>query len=241
MKFLKVLSTISALSLGLLALDSHRANADGIFRPTTFKVTFYQIGLRDSVTGTLNPILNNPNGVEVDLSSPGKSLALASGERPSSGQFDQLYVLIENSFNVSGTDGNGCYIRSGSSAIHSGGTTAIVTSNSALSGEGTSIHMDYGSPGNYGPYTPDIMSSVNGNAVTNLKEYLVSSSNPTPNGGGTINRYLYLGDIPSVSIDSTSKGSVIYTIDTSRAGRISGSCGGFSFGNVKFNMSVLQN
>ena len=241
MKFLKFATTSSMLSLALFSLGASKAVADGIFRPDTFKVTFYEIGLRDSSSGTLNPILDESSGVEVDLSNAGQSLSLASGKTPASGQWDQLYVLIKNSFKVSGGDGTGCYIQDGASAIHSNGTTAIVTSNSSQSGEGTSIHNDYGTPGDYGPYSPSITSSVNGSAVSNLKEYLVSSTNPSPNGGGTINRYLYIGDITPVTISSSSGGSVIYTIDTSQAAEISGSCGGFSFGNLTFNMSVTQN
>ena len=240
MKIIRQFTSAVLLGIGALSIDPSSAFADGIFRPSKFKVTFYQIGLRQSSTGVLNPILDSGTGVEVDLSNPGDSLSLASGKEPRDGKWDQIYALVSNRIKVAGTDGNGCFIRSGAAAAFTNGTSAIVTANAAQSGEATTISEDYGTPGDFGPYTPSITSSVNGTSTSDLKEYLVSSTNPTPNGGGSINRFLYIGSISPVTINSGSRGSVIYTIDTSQAGQISGNCGGYSYGNLQFNMSIQQ-
>lgn len=240
MKFLKLITAASVCAFSALPLCTTKASADGIFRPDTFKVTFYQIGFRNSTTGTLNPVLNSSSGVEADLSNAGSSLSLASSQTPSEGNWDQIYALIKNSIKVSGTDGNGCFIKDGASAIADDGT-AIVTTNSSESGEGTTTSMFYDGAGDFGPYSPDIASSVNGSAVTDLKEYLVSDSNPTPSGGGTINRFLYIGNITPITISDGSSGTIIYTIDTSEAGEMHDNCSKYSFGNLNFNMSVIQN
>jgi hypothetical protein len=212
------------------------ARADGIFRPTAFKVTFYEIGLRNSVTGARNPIFQSNSGTQVDLSQP-STLTLISGSRPTNGTWDQAYALFSNSIILGGTDGNGCFIQSGATDTDNDGTFEIVTNNAALSGLATTTESSFG--GSLGPGTPSVTSAVNGSAVTNLESYLVSSSNPTPGGGGSINRFLFIGTIGNpVTITDQSTGTVTYIIDTSRALETSGGCTRVSYSNTGFNISI---
>ena len=212
------------------------AYADGIFRPSSFKVTFYEIGFRDSVTGNRTAIFQNSSGTQVDLSQP-TTLSLITGVRPQNGTYDQGYALISNSIVLAGTDGNGCYIRAGATASSSNGTFAIVTNNAALRGEGTTTETSWN--GSLGPVTPTVTSTVNGSAVSSLSNYLVSSTNPTPNGGGTINRFLFLGALAKpVIISDSNSGTVTYTVDTSRALEIGLGCGAVFYTGTKFNISV---
>lgn len=229
----------SLTALASLALLSGAPSlADGIFRPTAFKVTFYEIGLRDSASGTRNPVFQNASGIQADLSSA-KTLDLASGVTPSAGTWDQLYALVGNTIVLGGGDGTGCFIRSGASDTDTDGTFEIVTNNAALSGEGTTIEPSFG--GSLGPNTPAVTTNVNGSAVTGFTQYLVSSSNPLPGGGGTIDRFLFVGTLGSpVTIKDKVKGTIIYTVDTSQALQITGGCGSVNYANTKFNMSVEQ-
>jgi hypothetical protein len=208
------------------------------FRPSVFKVTFYEIGLRDSTTGERNPVFQNPSGTQVDLSNA-TTLNLISGSRPQSGTWDQLYVLIGNSLTLAGTDGNGCFIQAGATDTDTDGTFEIVTNNPALSGQGTTTESSFG--GSFGPNTPAVATSVNGTAVTSLRQYLVSSTNPVPGGGGTINRFLFIGNLgAAVTTTDSNTGTISYSVDASQALDIAAGCASVNYANTKFNMSVQQ-
>jgi hypothetical protein len=223
----------SLLAIGI----SSTAKADGIFRPTSFKVTFYEIGLRNSSTGARNPIFQSNDGRQVNLSNPA-TINLANGGRPQSGSWDQAYALFSNTIGLAGTDGAGCYIRGGASDTDSDGSWEIVTNNAALSGEATTTETSFGF-GFLGPGTPAVASSVNGTAVNNLRSYLVSSTNPIPGGGGAIDRFLFIGTLASpVTITDSNSGTINYTVNTSRALETSGGCASVSYSNTTFNISI---
>jgi len=226
------------------AVHPATARADGIFRPSTFKITFYEIGIRNSSTGALLPVFKESNGIEYDLSSPNVTFNPPSNFSLVPGSYDQLYVLTSNVLKISGNDGT-CFITGGASQTQNDGDWAVVQTGNAGAGEATITENGFNSGGVYdlGPVTPAVSAAVNGTATSTLAQYLVSSSNPVPGGGGTVNRFLFIGGLAnSINLDaSTTTKTVGITIDTSQSGRITGNCAVYRFSLTKFALTIKDN
>jgi hypothetical protein len=224
-----------------LLLFAPTAYADGIITPSTFKIKFYETGLRKSATGETSPIFQSTSGIEIDLSSP-ETYSLATAVRPTADTWDQGYALTSNSVVIAGNDTSGCYIQAGATDADTDGTYEVVTNNAALSGMATITENEFGIDGNaFGPANAAVTATVNGIAATTLTVSLVSSSNLTPGGGGTVNRWMFLGTLADpVEITSNNSGTIIYTIDTSESMQIINTCSSVDFVNTKFNISIEQ-
>ena len=174
MKFSKIITAFIATSSILFPLN---ANADGIFKPTKLALDFYEIGLRDSTTGNLLSIFKNSAGVTIDLVSGDGEEALAEGvSLSSSGVYDQMYILTSNAPVVSGTDGNGCYIKAGNYTDNDASWSAA-TSNISEAGEATLKEMGFnGSNSDYGPDTPAVTTSFNSLQSDNKASIRLSAS-----------------------------------------------------------------
>lgn len=239
MKFSKIITALIASSSFLFPIN---ANADGTFKPTKLALDFYEIGLRDTTTGNLLPIFKNDAGVNIDLVSGDGEEALAEGvSLSSSGVYDQMYVLTSNAPVVSGTDGNGCYIKAGNYTDNDA-SWAAATSNISEAGEATLKEMGFdGSNSNYGPSTPAVTTSFNGTKTTSLDLYLVNDVNTFPGTGGVFNRYLFVGNL-TTSVDLTDvKDKVAWVnVDTTNSSVLTGSCTVYGWNNTKFGLSIQE-
>lgn len=216
------------------------AYADGTFRPTSFKVTFFEVGVQNSATGSRSPIFKNDSGEELDIANPG-ALGFSRLTKPSNGTYDQIYVLVSNSVKINGTDGTGCFTRAGASSAVTTGQYLVTTNNAALRGEATTTETGFGAIGQNGPYTPRLIGSLNG-AVTLLTLGLVSSTNPVVGGGGVINRYLYTGNIGNTyKVTDGTTGSIAFHFDTSNGVTFQGGCSNSTHGLLGVDLTISTN
>jgi len=235
-------STKNLLSLlTLTAVNAFSpAYADGTFRPTSFKVTFFEVGVQNSATGSRSPIFRNNSGEELNIANPG-ALGFSSLTKPSNGTYDQIYVLVSNSIKINGTDGTGCFTLSGASSGATNGQFSVTTSTEALRGEATTTETGFGAVGQNGPATPLLIGSLNG-AVTSVSIGLVSSTNPVIGGGGVINRYLYTGNIGNTyRVTDSTTGSIAFHFDTSNGVTFQGGCSKATYGQLRVNLTITTN
>ena len=239
MKFSKIIAAFLASSTFLFTCN---VKADGTFKPTKLALDFYEIGLRDSTTGELLSIFKNSEGVNIDLVSGAGEETLAEGvSLPKSGVYDQMYVLTSNAPVVSGTDGNGCYIKAGNYTDNDA-SWAAATSNISEAGEATLKEMGFdGSNTDYGPSNPAVTTYFNGTKTTNLVLYLVNNVNRLPGTGGIFNRYLFVGNL-ATSVDLTDvKDKIAWiNVDTSNSSVLASSCTVYGWNNTKFGLSIQE-
>lgn len=230
--------------LSLLAVTAASAltpvYADGTFRPTNFKVTFYEVGVQNSSSGSRSPIFQNTSGEELDIANAGTQL-FSRLTKPANGTYDQIYVLVNNSVKINGADGTGCFTRGGATSAVTSGEYAVTTNNAALRGEATTTETGFGGVGENGPVTPRLIGSING-SVRTVTLGLVSSTNPVIGGGGTINRYLYTGDIgKTYRITDSTTGTIAFHFDTSSGVTFQGTCARSTYGLLSVNLAIETN
>ena len=97
----------------------------------------------------------------------------------------------------------------------------------------------------YASTNPAVTTTLNGIQTTNLALYLVNKDTKTPGLGGTINGYLFLGNLANeISLDSTKEGTLWVDIDSSEAIEVNngkvGGCNTMNWQNTKFGLSVEQ-
>ena len=247
----------------LSSLYSLSALADGRFSPSTFRVTFYEIGFVDPNTGLKFEILNSTSGTEIDFSTPGSASVLADNIRPPGrGTYTHAYAVISNRYKLAGNDGTGCYLSSGNYTVGIVGSdwgyaSTTTNSSSAATAANPAVLWEntYGlitntdpnlPPGAFGPENPNVTASVNNN-VASLVTYLTTASQPTStNISGartTRERVYFLGSLSQpITIDSSSGGNIAFTISASNSGQLSNGCTRFSLGgNIAFGMNVTTN
>ena len=206
---LKTASFLSLISLGFLysrpALSDTYVYGSNSTRPDSLKVTFYQLGIANSDFTKVFSVLNNPSGVEVDISDQNSVNNMASGVQPIIGTYTHLYAVIKNTYKMKGSS-NGCYTKNTSvnqaNAVFDAadskknGTTfctnctfdgwSAATSNSSEFGEASLREQTFcaandGEPDcedGYGPVIPSTNLTVGGNEVLSAKMYITNSSNP---------------------------------------------------------------
>ena len=170
-KLSKLIAT-SALFFGVSSTLETIANQI----PTRLSITLYELGFRDSTSGNLNPVFKDLSGnTMIDLVEyKGKPTNLTNGLRaPSDGTFDQLYFITSNNPLVSGNNGSGCYIKQGTYSYNDGVIVGAATTDSDLaatvSNPASITETGFsGSDDNYGPVTPVVTASVNGNSSTSI-------------------------------------------------------------------------
>ena len=92
--------------------------------------------------------------------------------------------------------------------------------------------------------TPAVTTSLNGTATSNLLLYLVNKDTKTPGLGGTINGYLFLGDLAnSINLDSSKEGTLWLEVDSSKALEADNAsdgteCDNMNWQNTKFGLSI---
>jgi hypothetical protein len=259
----KRISFLALAGTVLSNLFALKAIADGAFSPSTFRVTFYEIGFIDPSTGEKFEILNSASGAEIDFSNPGSANVLADNIRPPArGTYTHGYAIISNRYKLAGNDGTGCFISSGAQTIAINGASlgyastttiaanAATAANPAVLWENTYGLITNDNPnlpaGAFGPVTPNITASVNNN-VSSLEAHLTTASQPTntnnPGARTTRERTLFLGSLPqAVTIDSSSGGNISFTISATNSGLLYGGCTAFRFnGNIAFGMVVTTN
>ena len=244
--------TTAALSITLLSVTNIAfADNDLQFRPEKLETKFYEIGFRNSSSKKLVSVFANSEGIPINLATQGGLNTLASGMGlTDSGTFDQMYVLVSNTVSVSGTAYSGCFIKSGNTS-YSNGDFNIGTNNSALAGTnnltetGFNGVYDVNNDSTYASTNPAVTTTLNGVQTTNLALYLVDKDRKDPRLGGTINGYLFLGDLATpISLDSAKEGTLWVDIDSSEAIEVNngkvGGCNTMNWQNTKFGLSVEQ-
>lgn len=231
------------------------ALADGVFRPTSFVVRFYKMGFVNTNTGSVFEILDSSNGVDVDLANPGNLNVLANNVRAVvPGSYNAVYSVIRNVYQLSGLDGNGCFVAAGNftvGTVAGGWGYAAATNNPALAASPSNpaqlTENQFGgfpAPGSFGPVNPRVTASANNNVAT-LQSYLTTAANPTNIniGGGlaTRERNLFIGTLPNgtVEITPSSRGRITFTVGTNNSGELAGGCQRFNFSNnIQWGMFV---
>ena len=204
------LKTISTLSFSLCLMNSSPVKSDIQYgsnstRPDSLKVTFYEVGLTDSSFTKVFSVLDNPSGVEADISDANSVNNLATGIKPTAGTYTHFYAVISNTYKVKGSS-NGCYTKSTSvdmaDAVFNASTStdngsiwcnnctfdawSAATSNIAEFGEAILTEQAFGVDSNgerngtdgFGPATPSTDISVGGVEVKSMNIYLTNSSAP---------------------------------------------------------------
>lgn len=247
--FLKITATIIGLSF-LSSINSSLAS-DLYFRPTKLEAKFYELGFRNSTTGELAAVFSDSSGTSINIATEDDINTLSSGlTLNNSGTFDQLYFIISNTVSVEGEPVSGCYIKS-TDVSYNDGDFRIGTNNSALAGTANITETGFGmneyDKDDSDSYTtiPAVTTSINGTATSNLILYLVNKDTKTPGLGGTINAYLFVGDLEtSINLDSSKSGTLWIDVDASQAMELdngnNGDCDNMSWQNTKFGLSVEQ-
>ena len=241
----------TALGFSLLSISNPvLADNDLQFRPTKLLAKFYEIGFRNSTSGEFATVFANSSGTDIDLATDGGLNTLSSGMSLSnSGTFDQMYILVSNTVSVSGNPFSGCYVKT-VDVSYTNGDFNIGTTNSALAGTANLTETGFSGVAdmsNLNSYktNPAVTTTLNGTQTSNLDLYLVNKDTKTPGLGGTINSYLFLGDLAnSIDLDSTKEGTLWVDVDSSEAievnnGKI-GTCNTMNWQNTKFGLSVEQ-
>ena len=242
----------TAVGCSCLAFNCAAFAADVSFRPSKLEAVFYEIGFRNSNSGKFVSVFANSSGVAIDLATEGGLNTLSSGLSLSdSGTFDQMYVLISNTVSVSGEPVTGCFIKSGDFPYNDGDFN-IGSTNSVLAGTANLTETGFGMQDanmnvlNSYKTDPAVTTSLNGASTSNLVLYLVNKDTKTPGLGGTINGYLFLGDLASsISLDSSKEGTLWVEVDSSEAMEADNAsegaeCDNMNWQNTKFGLSVEQ-
>jgi len=251
--FKQILKRVTtAIGCSCLAFNYVAFAADVGFRPSKLEAVFYEIGFRNSSSGKFVSVFSNSSGVTIDLATEGGLNTLSSGlSLNDSGTFDQMYVLVKNTVSVAGEPVKGCFIKSGDFSYNDGDFN-IGTTNSALAGTAnlteTGFSMQDADMNVLNSYktTPAVTTSLNGTATSNLVLYLVNKDTKTPGLGGTINGYLFLGDLAnSINLDSSKEGTLWLEVDSSKALEADNAsdgteCDNMNWQNTKFGLSVEQ-
>ena len=227
------------------------ADNDLQFRPEKLEVKYYEIGFRNSNSGELVSVFSNSEGIPINLATQGGINTLVSGlNLTDSGTFDQMYVLVSNTVSVSGKAYSGCFIKSGD-VSYSNGDFNIGTTDSAIVGTanltetGFNGVYDLGDTSTYSSLNPAVTTTLNGDQTLDLALYLVNKDTKTPGLGGTINGYLFLGNLATeIDLDSSKVGTLWVDVDASEAlevnnGKI-GTCNTMNWQNTKFGLLVEQ-
>ena len=242
----------TAVGCSCLAFNCAAFAADVSFRPSKLEAVFYEIGFRNSNSGKFVSVFANSSGVTIDLATEGGLNTLSSGLSLSdSGTFDQMYVLISNTVSVSGEPVTGCFIKSGDFPYNDGDFN-IGSTNSTLAGTANLTETGFGIQDanmnvlNSYKTDPAVTTSLNGASTSNIVLYLVNKDTKTPGLGGTINGYLFLGDLASsISLDSSKEGTLWVEVDSSEAmeadnASAGAECDNMNWQNTKFGLSVEQ-
>ena len=228
---------ISLATAGIL--NARVANADGFFRPSIYRITVYEAGLQNSSTGERSAVFKNDSGVTIDLADPGTMRNLASGASLKSGTWDQIYSITSNTQSYAGNDGTGCFIKQGSATFPvPDADPNLATTTAGLAGTRTVTFNAFNVAGtDLGPITSPSTADAGGQPISNQRSWLVSSSNPYPNGGGTINRILYLGSLGTPLVTPRDIVNINATYDLRNSFETRSSCARFFVDNVKFTIS----
>jgi len=233
--FKKFLQAFSAA----VVLYGAPALADGLFRPSLYEITVYEAGLQNSQTGERSPIFKNDSGVTIDLANPG-TWNLVYGASLKTGSWDQIYSITSNTQSYAGNDGNGCFIRQGSATYPNpeNNNPMLATNNPGLAGTRRVTFNSFAPTApELGPMSSPSTADADGRPISNQRAWLVSSSNPVPNGGGTINRILYLGNLASSITTPMETVDIRSTYDLRNSFLITGGCAIFDVDNVKFSIT----
>ena len=247
-KLVSKLSTLLATSSLLVGVFSNlEIKANQI--PSSLKITLYELGFRDSTTGSLNPVFKDLTGnTLLDLIEyKGKSTNLTNGlQAPSDGTFNQLYFITSNNPLVSGNNGSGCYIKQGTFSYNDGNIVGASTADSALAATvnnpASFIETGFnGSDDNYGPVTPVVTATVNGSSTSNMNLVLVNDNNVPSK---PYSKYLHYANLTSpVVIQDKKEGTLILTYNTDEAMGFSSAgggagCGDYYWDTVGINLSI---
>ena len=242
--FLKIATGLFSLSVfGSMNI----AVADTTFRPSKLEARFYEIGFRNSSTSDLAPIFSSSEGQVIDISSLNSITTLKEGVAlTNSGTFDQLYILASNTVSITGETGADCYLKAGDYSYNDGDYPAATT-NSSLAGVANVTETGFGNKdadmGDLNSYktTPAVTTEVNGTQTTSLDLYLVNKDTKIPGLGGTINAYLFVGNMANtINLNSSKEGTIWVDFDTSESSELNTACTNANWVNTKFGLSIEQ-
>lgn len=207
----KTTSIISSITVGLLNINPLLADTQygsNFTRPESLVVTFYQLGLTNSDFTNVFEILNNSQGVEVDIADENAVSNMVTGIKAEPGDYTHTYAVIGANYKLKASS-NGCYTKSGTySKADANYNYAKITiddvelncvdcANDAWSAA-TSNSSEYGTAilkeqawavdangepqgtgsQGYGPAEPSTSFSVGGVEVNSMQVYLTNSSAP---------------------------------------------------------------
>jgi len=210
------------------------------FTPSLFEITFYEIGLRNSQTSARAAIFKNESGATIDLAIPASMRDLASNTPFANGNWDQVYSITSNTQRYAGGESTGCFIRQGQAFFPSPDKDPLrATKKADLSGIRSATFNSFNPFFNYlGPVRLSSTSDVVGQRVFKQQAWLVSSSNPLPNGGGVIDRILTLGDLPSPITTTPGTQNIEVSFDSTNSFEMTPLCSRFFVSNVKMLIRV---
>tara|TARA_Y100001968_G_scaffold328359_1_gene375362 strand:+ start:360 stop:1100 length:741 start_codon:yes stop_codon:yes gene_type:complete len=212
--------------------------------PSSLKITVYEVGFRDSATGSLNPVFKDLTGNTLfDLIEyKGKSQNLTNGlQDASDGTFDQIYFITSNNPLVSGNNGSGCYVKKGTFSYNDGVIVGAATTNSTLAAtvNNPASFTETGLSGSddiYGPVTPVVTTSVNGSPTSSMKLVLVNDNNVSIK---PYSKYFHYANLSSpVVINDKTEGTLLVTYNTDEAMSFSNDCADFSWDSLQVNLSI---
>tara|TARA_B100000886_G_C20404694_1_gene484187 strand:+ start:512 stop:1696 length:1185 start_codon:yes stop_codon:yes gene_type:complete len=223
--------------------------------PSRLSIKLFEIGFRDSSTGSLNPVFKDLTGsTMLDLIEyKGNPTNLINGLRsPSDGTYDQLYFITSNNPLASGNNGAGCYLKKGNYSFNDGVINGGATTNPDLAAtinDPASITETgfSGSDDNYGPVTPIVTATVNGMPTSGMKLLLINDENISIK---PYSKYLHYANLTtSVTIQDKKGGTLILTYNTDEAmgfrGNYSSSnptgegCENFYWDKLGLNLSII--
>ena len=243
-KLSKLIAT-SSLLVGVFSNLEIYANQT----PSSLSITLYEVGFRNSTTGSFNPVFKDLTGnTLLDLIEyKGKPTNLTNGlQVPSDGTFDQLYFITSNNPLVSGNNGSGCYVKQGTYSYNGGVIIGAATTNPALAAtvnnpaSFTETGLG-GSDDNYGPGTPVVTTAVNGSSTSGMKLFLVNDNNVSSK---PYSKYLHYANLSTpVVIQDKKEGTLILTYNVNGAMGFESSSGGlgcdnFYWDQIRINLSI---
>jgi len=242
--FLRLLSVslfVSAISgCALIPGSGAGSPLNKNFTPSLFEITFYEIGLRNSQTSARAAIFKNESGAIIDLAIPASMRGLAPNTPFADGNWDQVYTIVSNTQRYAGGEGTGCFIRQGQAIFPRPDMDPLrATKKADLSGTRSATFNSFNPFFKYlGPVRFSSTSDVVGRRLFQQQAWLVSSSNPLPNGGGAIDRILTLGDLPSPITTTPGTQNIEVSFDLTNSFEMTPFCSRFFVSNVKMLIQV---
>ncbi len=206
--------------------------------PSNLYITFYEMGFRDSTTGERVPIFKNSNGKIINLiTNKGISELANEVKLNSEDWYSQIYFVTSNRPTVSGNNGSGCYIKSGTFTTDDAEWNALTT-NESEAGEATLVESlfteDNGTT--RGPVGAVVKAAVNGGESQRIELFLTDDNleDNTP-----YTRYLHFSNLVTpINLKSKTDGTIWVEFNTDEAMDFGSECVTFMWDKLLFSITI---